>query len=184
MTQAQSENLFDDDIELLSVKTGYGFDLFCENFGLESIDETACESYKDEKDLLVLTAGILDGDIIGMSIVQNGEIVSKITVRSDDCPKDIYEDMPEEWSNCECFEKLFGVSEKALKESIEEDMLDTLINWSGLLKMNFARPYYSVEEDEGENAKKFSISRKDVTGNAKVVDIKDFTRILTDYLKF
>lgn len=173
------------DIELLTVKTNYGFALFCEEFGMESIDQIACKSFKDEENLTILTAGILDGDIISVSIVQNGEVVSNITLRSDDCPEDIYEDIVEQWYNCEHFEELFGLNQEALKQSVEEDVYDTLLNWSVLLKIPFAQPYYSVEEDFDDcDKKKFYIKKEQLIKNAKVIDLEEFTQKFMGFLNF
>lgn len=173
------------DIELLTVKTNYGLALYCEEFGIESIDQTVRKSYINEKYLTVLTAGILDGDIISVSIIQSGEIVSNITIRSDDCPKDIYEDIVERWYNCKLFEDLFGVSQEMLMQRLEEDVHDTLLNWSELLQMHFAQPYYTIDQETNNCVKrKFHIKRDQLIKKAKTVDIEDFAKKFMKYLNF
>ncbi len=174
-----------EDIEILAVKSGRAVSLFCEDLGMESIDETVCKSYKDESIPAILTAGILDGDVISVSIIQNGKVISNITLRDRECPEDVYEDIKEQWCNVECFEKLFGVSRAELEKGVCDDMLDTLCNWAELINIPFAESYYSAEESfESSEKKKFFIKSKDIIKNAKIISIDDFTNEFLKHLDF
>ena len=169
------------DIELLAVKSDDAVSLFCEDFGMESIDEIVCKSYKTIP--AILTAGILDDDIISLSIIQSGKVISNITLRDRECSEDVYEDIKEQWYNVEYFEKLFGVSRAKLEKDICDDMLYTLCNWEKLLNIPLAESYYSADDRFKSSEKtKFCIKAKDIIKKAKVISIDDFTNEFLKHL--
>ena len=171
------------DIELLAVKSDNAVSLFCEDFGMESIDEIVCKSYITESIPAILTAGILDDDIISLSIIQSGKVISNITLRDRECSEDVYEDIKEQWYNVEYFEKLFCVGRTKLEKNVCDDMLDTLCNWAELLNIPLAESYYSADDRFKSSEKtKFCIKAKDIVKKAKVISIDDFTNEFLKHL--
>lgn len=170
------------DPEILAVCSNNVLSLFCEEFGMESIDEIVCKSYKDTS-FFIVTVGILDGDILSLSIIQSGQVISNITVRDVNLHKSIYPEFKEKWLNIERFEELFGVSEFVLKVNIDCDLQDTLSNWAKLLKLPIDCDFEYADE-VFEKPQKHLIEVKLDKKNAKIIKMDEVIRIFEDNLKF
>ena len=168
-----------EDPEIFGVVSNNIFSLFSEDFSMESIDEIVCESYKGMKMPTIVTAGVLDGDVVTLSIIQNSAVTANITLKPDEDNYEAYEEFPERYENTELFEKLFGVTLQQLKEATDEDAIDTLNNWAKLIGVPFNHSHYSAKiEFANADSKDFIVSN--TAKPAKIISIEDFEKALED----
>lgn len=162
------------DPEIFGVASNNVFSLFSEDFSMESIDEIVCKSYKGMNMPTIVTGGILDGDVVTLSIIQDSAVVANITLNPN-----AYEDFHERYENTELFEKLFGVSLQQLKEATDEDTIYTLDNWAKLIGVPFNHSHYSAKmEFANADSKDFVVSKS--AKPAKIISIKEFEKALED----
>ena len=170
------------DPEILGVVSNNVFSLFSEEFSIESVNEIVCKCYKDIEMPLIVTGGVFDGDVISLSIIKNGSVVSNITIKTKSDYGDVYAEFPTKYENVELFEELFGVSSQSLKESVVDDMVDTLDNWAELINVPFNHSYYSAKvECENKNFKDFkNFVVNSQTDSAKIIKLEEITKLFLD----
>ena len=167
------------DPEIFGVASNNVFSLFSEDFSMETIDKIVCKSYKGMKMPTIVTAGILDSDVVTLSIIQNSAVVANITLKPDEDNYGAYEEFPERYENTELFEKLFGVTLQQLKEATDEDAIDTLDNWAKLIGVPFNHSHYSAKiEFANADSKDFIVGKP--AKPAKIIAFDEIKKLLED----
>lgn len=135
-------------------KTGTkAYSLYSDKFGMESINEIAIEYFNTDIEATVLTIGLLDEDVLQLSVIKGGRVVSKV-VLSDGC----YEEFPPCMKNCKAFEWYFGITEEQIKNAIDEnDYIKTCENFAELFDLPLDLSFNYIEEYNAQDFDSFEI---------------------------
>lgn len=137
------------------IETGRAYSLFSDKFGLESINDDACEYFNFTDSPIILTFGLFEEDALLLSIIKDGKIMSEIMLAAEDNGYDFVT----HWKNCKCFEWFFGITEQQLREITDmNDLFSTGERMANLFKLPLNISYDDIEENIEEfNADEFSI---------------------------
>lgn len=126
------------------MKSEKAYSVFCDKFGLESIDEMACEYFDFLNSPVVLTYGLFDEDILGLMIVKDGVVISKIIVADEDNGYDIEPCR----KNCKLFEWYFGITQQQIEDAVDtEDLFEAGERLSELFGLPLNNSYDYIEEE-------------------------------------
>ncbi|MCM1364532.1 MAG: hypothetical protein NC215_06105 [Ruminococcus sp.] len=126
------------------MKSNKAYSIFCDKFGLESINDDACEYFGFINSPVILTYGLFDEDALQLSIIKDVRIISEIMLTEEDNGYD-FEPC---WKNCKAFEWYFGITQQQIEDAVDtEDLFEAGERLSELFGLPLNNSYDYIEEE-------------------------------------